>query len=97
MTASSYHSDKFQSAYGRLNGNRGDGWCAKTASSNDDWLQIDLGKNYAVCAVATQGDRNGNKWTKAFKLLFSLDGTNFNVYQGGTGKAVVRAKQLSFW
>ena len=60
-------------AYGRLNGDRGDGWCAKEADRNDDWLQVDLGEMIEVCALATQGDRNGNEWTTAFKLSYSTD------------------------
>ena len=36
MTASSQYADGYQAAYGRLNGDRGDGWCANGADSNDD-------------------------------------------------------------
>ena len=79
MTASSYHSANFQPAYGRLNGKRGDGWCAGTSSRNDEWLQVDLGKLYTVCAVATQGDRNGNEWVTKFKLSFSVDGESWDI------------------
>ncbi|XP_078353422.1 uncharacterized protein LOC144638115 isoform X2 [Oculina patagonica] len=93
MTASSKYSSNYEPYYGRLNGNRGDGWCSKEASSNNDWLQVDLGKPYTVCGVATQGDRNGNEWVTAFKLLFSWDGVSWNVYQGDTSKAVVFQRQ----
>ena len=82
LTASSYHSSNFKPEYGRLNGGRGDGWCAGTASGNDEWLQVDLGKLYTVCAVATQGDINGNEWVTTFKLSFSMDGQNWDVDQG---------------
>lgn len=82
MTASSYHGAKYQPAYGRLNGERGDGWCAGTSSGNHEWLQIDLGKLYTVCAVATQGDINGNEWVTKFKLSFSVDGKSWDVNPG---------------
>jgi len=90
MTASSYHSAKFQPAYGRLNGKRGDGWCAGTSSGNDEWLQVDLGKLYTVCAVATQGDINGNEWVTEFKLSFSVDGESWNVDSGVLLKTAIQ-------
>ena len=94
ITASSEHSSNFQPAYGRLNGKRGDGWCSKEAKSNNDWLQVDLGKLYTVGAVATQGVINGNEWVKAFKLSFSRDGTSWNVYKGDNNNDVVRIVQF---
>ena len=57
-------------SYGRLNGTRGDGWCAEI-NDKDQWLQVDLGKIIEVCAVATQGDINGNEWVIDFKLAYS--------------------------
>ena len=89
LTASSKYSDYYQPAYGRLNGNRGDGWCAKEATRNDDWLQVDLGKTVQVCAVATQGDINGNEWVTDFKLSFSTNGSDFITYKDGNGVDVV--------
>jgi len=80
MSASSEHGAGYVAAFGRLKGDRGDGWCAKEAARNDDWLQVDLGKSVEACALATQGDRNGNEWVTAFKLLYSSDGTNWNTY-----------------
>jgi len=44
MSASSYYP-----YYGRLNGNRGDGWCAERRTGTTDWLQIDLGRTTEVC------------------------------------------------
>ena len=91
LTASSKFGTGFQAAYGRLNGNRGDGWCAKEARRTDDWLQVDLGKTFRVCAVATQGDRNGNEWTTDFKLSYSSDGNTWITYKDSDGKEVVRS------
>ncbi|XP_078346829.1 lactadherin-like [Oculina patagonica] len=85
MTASSQYGDGFQAAYGRLNGDRGDGWCAKEASRNDDWLQVDLGTTFRVCGVATQGDRNGNEWVTDFRLSYSSDGNVWTPYKGSNG------------
>ncbi|KAL9951279.1 hypothetical protein ACROYT_G043917 [Oculina patagonica] len=89
MSASSQYGSNYQAAYGRLNGDRGDGWCAGSKSSNNEWLQVDLGKSYTVCGVATQGDRNGNEWVTGFKLYFAESTNSWNVYQGGTSQDVV--------
>ena len=94
LTASSRHGDGFQAAYGRLNGNRGDGWCAEEARRNDDWLQVNLGKTVQVCAVATQGDINGNEWTTDFKLSYSSYGQKWTTCKYLNGTEVVRFK---FW
>ena len=66
----SSHGFKALPSYGRLNGTRGDGWCAEK-NDKDQWLQVDLGKIIEVCAVATQGDINGNEWVIDFKLAYS--------------------------
>ena len=90
MTASSEYNTGYQAAYGRLNGDRGDGWCAKEAAKNDDWLQVDLGKTMELCALTTQGDRNGNEWVTAFKLSYSTDGNNWTPYKDANSAEVVR-------
>ena len=90
LTASSQYGTSTQPAYGRLNGNRGDGWCAEKADRNDDWLQVDLGKTIQVCAIATQGDRDGDELTTDFKLSYSSDGNVWMNYYDGDGKERVR-------
>lgn len=94
MTASSFYKkdENYQPAYGRLHGTRGDGWCASEKSGND-WLQIDLGKEFELCAVATQGDRthdNTDEWVTAFKLSYSSDGDTWTNYKDVNGIEVVR-------
>ncbi|XP_078382904.1 lactadherin-like isoform X1 [Oculina patagonica] len=88
ITASSQYGVDYQPAYGRLNGNRGDGWCAKEANRNDDWLQVDFGIVTEVCAVASQGDRNGNEWVTDFKLSYSSDGKVWTPYKDANGVEV---------
>ena len=92
MSASSQAGSGWQAAYGRLNGDRGDGWCAKQPGRNDDWLQVDLGKPVEVCALATQGDINGDEWVKAFKISHSYNGRNWKTYEDASGTEVVRYK-----
>ena len=76
-------------SYGRLNGTRGDGWCAEK-NDKDQWLQVDLGKIIEVCAVATQGDINGNEWLIDFKLAYSksFDG-RWQIYKDANDLEVV--------
>ena len=92
MTASSYFGSKKHSAkYGRLFNESGYGWFPKN-NKKTDWLQVDLGKEYQVCAVATQGgnyDKKYKEWTTAFKLLYSSDDKNRKTYKDGNGVDVV--------
>ena len=90
MTATSHKCERVQPAYGRLYGDRGDGWCAREPNKTDDWLQVDLGKTIQVCAVATQGGRgiNGSgslhEWVTHFKLSYSTDENNWTTYANDT-------------
>ena len=95
ITASSQYSSSYKPAYGRLNGTRGDGWCSAVSNSSSDWLQVDLGKLTQVCAVATQGDVNGNEWTTDFKLSFSSDGKKWKTYKNAKGGEMVRVCQVN--
>ncbi|KAL9959813.1 hypothetical protein ACROYT_G033169 [Oculina patagonica] len=84
MTASSFYNleDDFgHPYYGRLHGSRGQGWCASTGDSIDDWLQVDLGKAFTVCGVATQGAVSASSWVTDFKLNYSSDGNIWTTYK----------------
>ena len=83
MSASTQYSDITQAAYGRLNDNRGDGWCARQANRTDDWLQVDFNRTVQVCGVATQGN-NGvvlSAWVKSFQLSYISDGDVWTTYE----------------
>ena len=91
ITASSTNGKGNYAAYGRLNGDRGNGWCADVAGRNNEWLQVDLEQSIQACGLATQGDRRGTrKWVKAFKLSYSFDGTNWETYRDDSGAEMVR-------
>ena len=64
---------------GRLNGSSA--WIPSTNNNNNDYLQIDLGSVYVVCAVATQGNPSANDWTETYKIKTSLDNVNWIWYQ----------------
>ncbi|XP_078359766.1 zinc metalloproteinase nas-15-like [Oculina patagonica] len=55
------------------------GWCAN--DRDNQWLQIDLGKIKKVRAIATQGRDVFHEHVKEYKLAFSNDGSNFQIYQ----------------
>jgi len=61
---------------GRLNGSSG--WCA--GNKDGDYLQIDMGAEYSVCAVETQGKSSGSYLT-SYQLSFSTDGQSWTTYQ----------------
>ncbi|XP_031557673.1 neuropilin-1-like, partial [Actinia tenebrosa] len=70
MSASSIYSITRTAAKARLLGNYS--WRPRDDDTNP-WLQIDLGEIYYVCAVATQGDPNGNERTIKYKVEGSID------------------------
>ena len=70
---------------GRLNGEKG--WCPSSTSNRNDYIQIDMGAVYSICAVATQGKANGS-WVKSYKISLSNDGTNWTPYQEGNMEKV---------
>ena len=82
MTASTfYDSSHVAPYYGRLNENRGYGvWCTKTTTDRTDYLQVDMGAVYSVCAVATQGSP-GDSRTTSYKVHLSTDGVTWNSYK----------------
>ena len=90
MTASSIYSQNDQAAYGRLNGDRGDGWCSSQAGSNNEWLQVDIGKFIEACGLVTQGNIRAGLWVKAFKVSYSSDGANWETYRDESGAEMVR-------
>ena len=81
FSATSEFSSFYKASNGRLNGD----WAWAPSSKNaTDYLQIDLGYEFIICAVATQGngkDPGANEWTTKYKIQLSLDGTTFVTYQ----------------
>ena len=46
----------------------------------NDYIQVDMGALHTVCAIATQGKKNG-PCVKSYKLSFSIDESSWSVYQ----------------
>ena len=68
--------------HARLNGRFS--WCAV----GQTYLQIDLGKNYKVTSIATQGGRmdTGDKWVKQYKVAFYAGATRVMYSESGLEK-----------
>ena len=91
MKASTYYYENESPFLGRLEESRGDGaWCPSTRGDKTDYLQVDMGKVYFVCGVATQGQRIGDYWTNSYKLQFSLDGNTYDFYTENGNSPKVR-------
>ena len=92
MTASSFWKEKINcgAMYGRLFNMSGFGWCAGDNRTTDksNWLQVDLGKEFYVGAVATQGG-TWYIYTTDFKLFYSSDEGTWQAYQNGNGEELV--------
>ena len=90
MRATNQYNDSTQAAYGRLNDNRGNGWCAREATRIDDCLQVDFHRVVQVCGVATQGNNGGalSAWVKSFKLSYISYGNVWTTYENADEEMV---------
>ncbi|XP_028519145.1 uncharacterized protein LOC110252934 [Exaiptasia diaphana] len=79
-------------------------WAPQTATDPNDYLQVDLGDVYVLCAIATQGATGANAWCKSYKLSLSTDGSSWNMYKennivkifiGNTDKGTVVKRKIS--
>ena len=74
----------------RLNGRVG--WTpSSTSNVRDEWLQIDFGSSYFICAIATQGGGSGfliDDYVTKYKLKLSSNNRDWTYYTEGE---VVRA------
>ena len=66
----------------------GDGaWSPSNDVNPNDFLQVDLQFEFFICAVATQGHPFSSSWTTKYRLLFSVNGTDWLTYkENGTDK-----------
>lgn len=48
-------------------------WSPSNDENADDYLEINLGDVYLICAVATQGHPNEDAWTKSYELYLFLE------------------------
>ena len=71
-------------------------WTPKIQNANE-WLQIDLGKQYIITKLHSQGRRGSDEYVMEFFLEFSDDGTTWKRYTNRYGIAeVIKINLLSF-
>ena len=63
----------------RLNGNGA--WLPSTNRNASDFLQMDLGYEFFICAIATQGNPAADQWTTKYKIHTSLDNITWMIYK----------------
>ena len=74
LTASSIYDGRYAAKGARLH--TSGTWEPKGNSNPNDYLQIDLGKVFFICALATQGNAvspNEQEWTTEYKISTSVD------------------------
>lgn len=59
--------------------NRGGAWSA-LRNNRYQWIGVDFKKVVKVTMFATQGRPDAAQWVKSYKLQYSLDGYEFQVY-----------------
>ena len=80
MTATSFISDPYFPYNGRLNAYPC--WEPKTRDNiPNDYLQLDLGGVHFICAVATQGNKKAEEWTKKYEISLSLNNDVWSTYK----------------
>ena len=84
IRASSIWDDNHAASQARLNfkgGSKVGSWSAKT-NDVQQWLQVDLGSQYAkVTRVGTQGRDDASQWVTKFKLQYGNDEARLQFYK----------------
>ena len=73
--------------------NSGDAWCAEIQNQNQ-YLQVDFGKERIVSGIAIQGDPKSDRWVKTFQLEYGNRTSSLKTYPL-KGLAKVRISLLS--
>ena len=82
ITSSVFRSStKTPARNGRLNYTEGPSWCA-SPTHHSPYLQIDLGEDYVICAVATQGNSREDTWVKSYQIHYLINGSSqWSIYK----------------
>ena len=98
ITASSYLSGSHEPFLARLHlkpvplGRIG-AW-ASLYNDLNQWLQVDVGRQYNVSRIATQGREDIGQWVTKYKLQFSEDGVMFYNYTNDLAQIKVNTLSL---
>jgi hypothetical protein len=72
-------------------------WSPATNSAGE-WVQLDLGRDYVVRAIVTQGRQTLDEWVTTYRALVSRDGTNFTAVgdvAGSDDRATWRTRRIT--
>lgn len=93
VSATSMHNIHYAPWNGRLqeinHGSVRGAWIARV-NNRDQWVQIDLGTNTRVKAIATQGRYDANQWVTQYKLSYGPQSGKFIMYKEGKSPRVRR-------
>ncbi|CAB4010496.1 Hypothetical predicted protein, partial [Paramuricea clavata] len=78
ITASTVHNPGLSPQQGRLNS--ASSWSAGLYDQNQ-WIQVDLGREEVVTAIATQGRANYPQWVKTYSVCYGSNGNAFEPYK----------------
>ena len=59
-------------------------WCPEQSRANGSFLEVDLGKQYLLCGVSTQGDTDTNNFTTDYKIKLSSNRIHWKFFNNGT-------------
>ena len=59
-------------------------WCPEQSKENGSFLEVDLGKQYLLCGVSTQGDKKTNSFTTDYQIELSSNRIHWKFYKNGT-------------
>jgi hypothetical protein len=63
-----------------------------------EWVQLDLGREYVVRALVTQGRQTIDEWVTTYRALVSRNGTNFTAvgdFAGNDDRATWRTRRIT--
>ena len=78
----------------KADGSKAGGW-SPLKDDGTPWLQVDLGSYTKVTRVATQGRDGYNQWVTKYRLQYSNNGVNFQVYKE-PGKSLAKVPSYYF-
>ena len=78
ITASTLHSPGLSPQQGRLNS--ASSWSAGRNDQNQ-WIQVDLGREEVVTAIGTQGRANYGQWVKTYSVSYGSNGNASEPYK----------------
>lgn len=79
FSSSTVYDGRFLPYMARLYGTHG--WAPKIQTNHNDYLQIDFGTQYTLCAIRTQGSGDTiHEWVTRYEVMVSLNKRSWTSY-----------------